>query len=43
MSSYQKSVVLRILIGYNIGVVGYLLEDDYIHRHDYLIQKEEYL
>ena len=37
----KNSVVLELRVIYNIGVVGCLLEDDYIHRYDYQIQKEE--
>ena len=29
------------MLRYNIGVVGCLLEDDYIYRYKYLLQKEE--
>ena len=34
-------VVLKLRVIYNMGVVGCLLEDDYIHRYDYQMQKEE--
>lgn len=37
----KNSVVLGMRLIYNIGVVGCLLEDDYIHRYDYRYKRRK--